>query len=146
MLVTHLSIEPDRLRDAARAMIWGARAPRPLCHAPRGTRIGISYGTDSRLRGQAFPCNEVHLLAEAIQFAKRSVHVGRDADALEFFVHYRHSENPVFVEQVFRYSLRIGAVDVNISYCAGLIRIERSVEPNFAHVLELVHPVTGYVA
>src|SRR6266550_9036910 len=73
---------------------------------------------------QAFPRDQFHLLAQTVQLAKRGVNVGRDANTLEFFVYDRCGEDVVFVEQVFRHGLRIGAVDVNISYRARLTWIE----------------------
>src|SRR6266487_5350612 len=100
---------------------------------------------NARLCRQAFARDQFHLLAEAIELVERGVNVGRDANTLEFFMHDRHGENVVFVEQIFRYSVRISAVDVNVSYCARLVGIERSVEPNFGYVFEPVHPVTGQV-
>jgi len=50
------------------------------------------------LRRQAFPRDQFHLLAETVEFTKRSVKVGRDANTLEFFMHDRDSEDVVFVE------------------------------------------------
>ncbi len=87
-----------------------------------------------------------NLFAETVELIERRVNVGSDPNALEFFVHDRRGENVVFVEQIFHYSFGIGAVDVNVSYRARLIWIERSVEANFGHLLEPVHPVTGQVA
>ena len=72
------------------------------------------------LRGEAFAGNNLHFITEAIEFAKGCVEVGRDAYALEFFVHDRHGEDVVFVEQVFRHRIRIGALDVNVSDCATI--------------------------
>jgi len=92
------------------------------------------------------PCDELHLIAEPIEFLDGGVEVGRDADALEFFVQDRDCKDAVFVEQVFRHRFRIGGVDVHVSDRARLIWIERRVEPDLGHVFEPVHPVTGEVA
>lgn len=95
-----------------------------------------------RLRGQALASNLFHLFAETIELTERGVDVGGNANSLEFVVHDGHSEDVVFVEQIFRNGFGIGAVDVNICYCARLTGIERGVEPDFGDVFEPVHPVT----
>ena len=94
---------------------------------------------------QSFFCDQFHLFTESIELAQRWVQIRRDPNALEFCVHDRRGEDVMLVEQIFRYSLRIGAVDVNISDRARLVRIERSVKPNLGHVLEPVHPVTRQI-
>src|SRR4029078_11567090 len=97
------------------------------------------------LRRQTFSCDQFHFLAETVQLIERGVNVRRDANALEFFVHDGHGKYVVFIEEIFRHCVRIGAVDVNISYCARLVGIQRSVEPNFGYIFEPVHPITGQV-
>src|SRR5438094_2944899 len=97
------------------------------------------------LRGKPFASNNLHFIAKAIEFTQRGVEVRRDADTLEFFVDDRHGDDVVFVEKIFPHGVRIGAVGVNISDCTRLVWIERSIEPNFGHLFEPVHPVTGQV-
>ena len=50
------------------------------------------------LRRQAFPRDQLHLLAEKVQLIECGVNVGCDPNTLEFFVHDRNSEDVVFVE------------------------------------------------
>ena len=83
-----------------------------------------------------------HLFAETIEFTEGGVNIRGNANSLEFLVHDGHGEDVMFVEQILCHGFGICAVDVNIRYCARLIGIERSVEPNFGHIFEPVHPVT----
>src|SRR6266436_4917512 len=87
-----------------------------VCNIARQT--SAAQGNHGSLGRQAFLCYQLHLLAKSIELTERSVQVGCDSNASKFFVHDRHGEDPMFVEQIFRHSLRIGAVDVNICNCA----------------------------
>jgi hypothetical protein len=49
-------------------------------------------------RGQAFPRDQFHLLAESIELTERSVEVRCNANPLEFFMHDRHGKDVLFVE------------------------------------------------
>ena len=73
---------------------------------------------------QAIARDFFHLLTESVQLTERSVQVRGNANALKFLVHDWHGEDVVFVEQIFRHSLGIGGVDVNICNCARLVRLE----------------------
>ena len=73
---------------------------------------------------QAIARDFFHLPTESVQLTERSVQVGCNANALKFCVHDWHGKDVVFVEQIFRHSLGIDAVDVNICNCARLVRVE----------------------
>ena len=95
------------------------------------------------LRRETLASNHLNLFTKSIKLGKGRIHIRSYTNTLEFFMHDRRGKDVVFVEQVFRHRFGIGAVDVNISYRARLVGIERSVEPNLGHVFESVHPVTG---
>jgi hypothetical protein len=50
------------------------------------------------LRGQAFPRDQFHLLAEKVELVEGGVNVGRDPNTLEFFMDNRDGEDVVLVE------------------------------------------------
>ena len=51
-----------------------------------------------RLSRQSFAGNCLHHVREAIQLAERGVNVGRDANALEFFVNDRGRKDPMLIK------------------------------------------------
>ena len=87
-------------------------------------------------------CDQFHLFAKTIQFADSSVNIRRDAKALKLFVHDGRDEDVVFGEQIFADGLRAYPFDLDVRDGARLIGIEGSVELDFGHILEPVHPVT----
>jgi hypothetical protein len=80
-----------------------------------------SQAMQLHLGRKAFSRDQFHLVAETIEFPERGINVGCNANTLEFFVHDGHGKDVVFIEDIFRHSVRIGAIDVNISYCARLV-------------------------
>src|SRR3982751_5376878 len=89
--------------------------------------------------------NKVHLFAKTIQLSESRVDVRGYANALKLVMHDRGGEDAVFVEQILHHIIRLGSFDLDVCDSARLVRVKRSVESNFRHVLKLIHPVTGCV-
>ena len=80
--------------------------------------------------------------AETVEFPKRRVNVGRNANSGKFFVNDRRRINLVFRHQKRADLHGIDAFDLEIGDRARLIFVERRVETNLRNIFQFVHPVT----
>ena len=109
--------------------------------------FGRKQSPEVRLdRRQTLTRNRRHYFTEAVQLRQGGVHIGRDPQALKFFMDDRRREDAMLAEQITPNLWLIQAFDLYVGDGAHLRRIERSIEANFGNVFELIHPVSREIA